>query len=350
MKRLYQPLALLILIISTCLLQACETSSNYLSIDYMEPGKVLFPERIETLTLIDNTKIQDLSNKSENLKALKLTTAEVFEGFVAALAETEYYNKLIIADDQWRSKGMQHISKEQFEKMGEKIQTDAIIALEELNIRDINTTFFYPEPYTDYRIHIQPVLQIYNTKTNSVNKLIDSDTVSVTEGIFLAQQLSKNHLYTPDNYPHSGAYMLGQSLAQLLAPHWKTAERMIYTDTPVFKSANKLFDQNKLEVALQEYQSIANKNEKPIYSIKAAYNAAVTYELMDQLDNAYEWATKSLKLAQEHFKRSDTQLSFELYEKNEIYFNSLYYTFLLTNRLKNKAVLEQQMKRFVEQK
>ena len=340
-----------ITLITSLILHSCGTSSHYFSIDYMEPGKLLFPERIASLAILDNTQTNDISYQSDNLNVLKLNTTDIFNGFITNLAETEYYTHLILTDPKWK-KEKSIIEKDQLSKMGGSLQTDAdaIIILEQLNLRDNNHTILYPEPYTTHRVILNPLFQIYNIKKNTVSQIVDSDTIDITDALYFMHNLPKKQQLSTEDYALTVPYILGKSLAKLFAPHWTTEERMLYTDSPTFKVATKHYLNNEFEEAIQAYMSLANRKDKPVNSIKAAYNAAISYEIIDHLEEASVWANKALELAQTHFKRADTELSITLFDQNEVFYNCLLYTKLITKRLKDKQLLDQQMKRFAEEK
>ncbi|EGJ72565.1 hypothetical protein Bcop_2413 [Bacteroides coprosuis DSM 18011] len=329
------------------ILSSCSVSSNYYSIDYMEPGKITFPKRITHIAVLNNIHPKDITHQSENLAFTKTTAEDIFNGMISALAETDYFKQITIADTIWAVPDSLILPTDTFKKMKDKIDADLIISLEAVNALDQNIEINYPNPATFYMESINPFIQIYNTEKDVAFIHGKKDTIDITDSFILQLTIPNKNKRKPEDYTLTAGYLIGRSIAKDLTPHWKTESRLSYTDEPPFALANKAVKNNDFDKALLECENIYNNNSKMVYRIKAAYNAAGYAEISDQIELAYEWIQKALTLAQEYYNIDMTSTTTKLKDSNDLYVNCLLYSKLLKQRFENKEILNQQMNRFV---
>ena len=331
------------------IISSCESASQYyFSIDYMEPAKMIFPARIEHLTILDNIQDSDLANKSENLQYLKTSSSDIFSGFISALAATDYFKQITIADSKWKTTQGELLSTSTFEKIGKNIDTDAIISFEQIQAKDENVMVYNSNPGANYFISIHPFFQIYNTSNKKINSFQQKDTINLSEVIFYSITMNGNNKDKYENYHLSAEYNIGKSLANNFAPHWASSQRMIYTDSPTFIHSFSCFNNEKLDEAISENISIYNKDKNAVIRVKAAYNIATLYELKDQLEDSEEWINKSLLDAKNHYGLDTESITEELLEKKPYYFYTLIYSKIIKERIKANLLLDQQMEKFIK--
>jgi hypothetical protein len=109
------------------------------------------------------------------------------------------------------------------------------------------------------------------------------------------------------------AALAGEAYTARVAPIWITESRMFYSkgknpEKAQFKQANEWIKLGKWEECIPIYESIAKTSLNPKNVGRAAYNLAVAYEQIDQLDKAQEWSEISFiryrnKQAKHYYER-----------------------------------------------
>lgn len=279
-------------------LSGCATSENITRIDYLEPGKIIFPERVDHVAVLNNTPKEDEINSSEILKYTNTKQADIFVSFVDELAKTGYYGQITIADRKWKNPLGQPIDLNTFQEMEEAIKSDIIIALGVLNPKDLDIQVESDEFIANSLVSVEPVFQLYNPKTKKSIFYQPKDTIDLFDSLLsyaLAPQTSERDRNNQKEM-ESGS-IIGKQLATHFAPHWKTVERIVFTDYPLFEKSAKNIEINNLDEAIIQNELIYTKNKKTNNKIKAANNLAYLYELKDQLNTAHEWSNIALELA-----------------------------------------------------
>ena len=337
MKKSLLHIILITLLIGS--LSACATSESITSIDYLEPGKIIFPERVEHVAVLNNSPIVDEMEASSVLRFSNTKRADIFAGFINELAQSGYYDQITIADAKWTNPQAGRLELTTLKEMEEAINPDFIISISALNPEDLDIPVENDDFIANSLIAIQPVFQLYNPKTKKSTFYQPQDTVNLFDALILNAISSQ---YPNENFSDreefKGSNIIAKQLAAHFVPHWKTVERVVFTDQPLFAASAKNISNNNLDQAIQENELIYTKNKKPLNKIKAANNIAYLYELKDQLNTAYAWSNIALELA--------TDLYGPEPGRNIIYSYVQSYNTTLKERIEAMDILNQQLSKF----
>lgn len=334
-KSLFHIIVPMLLITS---LSGCATSQQITSIDYLEPGKIIFPERIEHVAVLNNSPIQDETLSSNVLKYANTKRADIFSSFVDELAQTGYYDQITIADSKWKDPLGGKIDVSRFKEMEEAIKPDFIISLGVLNPKDLDIQVETDEFIANSLIVVQPIFQLYNSKTKKSVFYQPKDTIDLFDALLLRALGSQYAEQETSNQKElEGGSIIGKQLTTHFAPHWKTVERVVFTDYPLFSKSAKNIEENNLDEAIAQNELIYTNNKKPINQIKAANNIAYLYELKDQLNTAYAWSNIALDLAKDLYAKQPQSLIFSYVQS---------YNTTLKKRIEAMNILNQQLSKF----
>ena len=331
---------------------SCESSRVYqFSIDYMQPAKQTLSPKITSIAMINNIKTDDITNQSINLAKWEVNTTDIYANMIASVAETEYFDKIIIAKQKWINplKDIPQLSKETAQGIIEDLKPNAVVALEQLNIEDLKTNRsspYYIEGYN--RLVINPAISVYenNTEVNRIH-------IDLTDTIYVPQSTDENSKLHPAIILDTGN-IISKAIADILAtaitPTWTNTERFLFSDEPLFKEANKNYIKDMFEEAAENCIAIYEKSDNDKNRMKAAHNTAIYNELQDNLLVAKDWILKAIETGKIAYNIEDDQVSDKTYlkKKQPDFYNCLNYLEELNKRIKQQGVIDKQLSKFEE--
>lgn len=321
---------------------ACSTTQEYLSIDYLTPSLVTLPKQANHIAILDNIPEDSTVIKSEILQFISTSRQDIIKGFVNTLAENSFFGQLTILDEKWAEPSKPIPAIDHLEKVAKTIKPDLIFILGKLNVKDENIMISNGDISATSVISIRPSIYIYNSHSGKTTAFQPSDTVNLIEALML----KTIHPSILSKMQHTdkieGGYIIGKQLAEYLIPHWSTAERTIFSDSPIFSKAHKLLNNNQLDAAIKEYEKIFSENKNIGTRTKAAYNIALTNELKDDLNAALEWSNKAIKTIEENTEASRLKVG----SIKDLYKFTLAYQKTIKERIDAIKIINQQMSKF----
>lgn len=130
---------------------------------------------------------------------------------------------------------------------------------------------------------------VRNMALEHVNKTISlSDTLEWVSSSTVIKNKTAHY--------HELAEILAVELMEKIVPHWHVAERRVYfVPNQLMRKAYKYFVDNQLQAAINQWEVVYTKGTRPLAS-KAAFNIALSYELMDELQMSKEWINKAISV------------------------------------------------------
>ena len=166
-----------LLLFSLLLFSGCQ-SVEQLSIDYMLPAEVSFPETLKRVAIVNNmpevpdNKLiasEEDKKKSETEIARKVDyyngdATITTEALANALAAENYFNEIVICDSALRAKDItpreNTLTKDEVNELTQSLDVDFLIALENIQMHSIRRINF---------IKLSNIFQISDRKTFSIN-------------------------------------------------------------------------------------------------------------------------------------------------------------------------------------
>jgi len=317
------------------------------------PAYLTFPQHIKTLVIVDRTEQSEtMESKIEQtlsgefLEQDEQAIAKLIEGTVNLCSGTQRFN-IIRTGERSIGGGTKNtfpspLSWTEVTKHCQKHNADAVMSIEIFDSDFIITSNPFQEEVkgkdgvvsqvTKYMATGVTVLnigiRIYDPKTK---KIFDEYRVTErfnTEASAVNAQDAVNSLLDKVEAINRTSYNVGYAYGKRISPYYYTVKREFY-DKPkkskYLQEGARKSEVSDWEGAIESWLKVfESKNKKDVKAYgKAAFNIAVAYEVLGNLEKAKEWASKS----------------YTVYEDKEA---SDYYK-ALKKRERNEAVVQNQM-------
>ncbi|MCL1868652.1 MAG: DUF6340 family protein [Paludibacter sp.] len=302
------------LILVSVIFAACSTPHNllYTSIDVLRPAVVVFPQDVNSLLLVNNCVPQPdnqghaVSLLNDNPKSVSINTDSLPMFLLSALNE-EIENKGFFVDNALIVNSINKrddfskispISPAQIKKLTQQTGTNAVLALNKLEVTDLLSEGF--NVYTEeYVLGLDAVYDSYwtlqfadgqqNTQTFTFH-----DTIYWESSSYNRRQLIENF---PDRYDAmvDGALYAGQKMVNRLIPFWEENDRYLFEiNNPLVKQGMDLVVKRDWAGAIPLWQNAAEQTNKLKDKALIQHNIAVAQEISGDLDAALNTITQAI--------------------------------------------------------
>ena len=300
-------------------LNACQTIEQ-LSIDYMLPAEISFPENLKRVGIVNNmpdTPENKLITSAEDKKKDETEIARrsdyyngdsriATEALAQAIANENYFDLVVICDSALRSKDITPreatLSGEEIARLTRDLGVDFLIALENVQFHSLRKVSFLPDWrvfYGTVDVNVYPTVRVYLP-----GRKIPMVTVNCSDSIFWdAYSDSKtrifNELIDEKDMLQQASEFAGTIPVRYLLPYWQTAKRYLFRGGSVhMRDAAIYVKEGNWPEAIRLWQMEYEK-KKGKKKMSAAYNIALGYEMQDSIYTAYDWALKAQQIAGE---------------------------------------------------
>ncbi|MFA6813456.1 MAG: DUF6340 family protein [Bacteroidaceae bacterium] len=364
-KRIFKTFIILFLItFSSC------QSIQQISIDYMLPAKVSFPNTLRNVAIVDNTNATSQGNilfnrekeEQKNLKQNVYSKETIYfngnaktsaEALAKEIADRNYFEKVIICDSALRTGDYKitrnKLSKEEVNKLISDLGVDFLISLDNVSIKAKKIIRY--EPYEQcfkgtIDATVQPTISIYLPQREKPML-----TISPQDSIFWEEYaptiLMTNNALIQDTAMVTQASNFGGTIpVNYIIPHWKTANRYIYSNGSInMRNAAIYAREEKWDYAFKlwnESWKSARKNKEKMY---LSNNIAVYYEMQDSIEIAIKWEKEAEKYAKATYHIKEKIKAGEYIDNNTNYYKINAYLKDLEERFNDLPSLYIQMQR-----
>ena len=291
-------------------------------IEVKKPADIFLPIDIAKVLVMDNFVLQPGNEKvsqiydGDSIKKPNLDFASgvnmVAYSLLSELFKSDFFNdvafagKILREDDDWDL--IKPITPDIKVLVLDTLLYDAIFSLDKITYtvdEDIKNkgprsgdSFLH---FVDMKIELKVDASIYLYNQDEVflrctvldsvkvNKLYEEDFAGVAKNL-------------PNRRIFNLSRSVGRKLAQTIVPVWERKERFIYTGVdPRSREAKSFINNQKWEEAKIIMIAEYNNEKKASNRGKYANNIALCYEMLDEVENAFEWAN----LAQQEFEKSN---------------------------------------------
>lgn len=346
-------------------LNACQ-SIEQLSIDYMLPAEVSFPENLKRVGIVNNmpdTPDNKLITSSEDSPKNETEIARrtdyyngdpriATETLAQAIADENYFDLVIICDSALRSKDITpreaRLSAEEVTRLTRDLGVDFLIALENVQLRSLRKISYLPEWRTYYGtvdVNVYPTVRVYLPR-----RQVPMVTVNCSDSIFWdaysgSEIRIHNELIAEKDLIRQASEFAGTVPVKYLLPYWQTAPRYLFTGGSVnMRDAAIYVKEANWPEAIRLWQT-EYEQKKGKKKMSAAYNIALGYEMQDSLYAAYDWALKAQKIAREIEEVDKQRATPPLASDIPYYLMTSAYVSELQKRKDGLVLLNTQMKR-----
>ena len=299
-------------------LTACQ-SIEQVSIDYMLPAEITFPNELKRVAIVNNMpetpenkliasdkktgkSSTELARRTDYYNGeAKLTT----ESMAQAIADENYFDLVVICDSALRSHDItpreSTLSQSEVQQLTQELGVDFLIALENVQLSSLRKVSYMPGwnlYYGTVDAKVYPTLKIYLP-----NRSAPMATVNCTDSIFWeATGDSQTQIFTqlvPEKeLIEQASSFAGIAPVKYLVPHWQTANRYLFKGGSVnMRDADVCVKEKDWAGAIELWEK-EYERQKGKQKMYAACNIAFGYEIQDSLDLAYDWAVKAREIAQ----------------------------------------------------
>lgn len=311
---------------------------NYFAIETREPAQVALPDQVKSILIVNNVVQQpaDVGHKIKLLRKTEYENTRISSDSVAlfyteALAqfmgeegyfdEVKYLERPLRTDNNfWQE---MPILPEQMNQLRNNTQTDAIISLDKLIVETDKNESYRQEGYnfSDLTARISSVIRVYLPSMEGRIPAVQYNDSLRWEGFDIQDNaaIAEYMLPSTEEAMKELAVRAAEKMTVVFSPHWIQQDRWYYTLSKSKMREGEKFAksaqwQNAINSWTQFYNAESNQNNQA----KAAGNIALGYEMLGDMDNAYEWAV----IAENLFRASTANNSLDrrraaLY-KNEI--------------------------------
>lgn len=268
------------------------TTVGTLSYDRLQAADVNYPEMVRRVGVVNNMPPSSL---------VEATSSDVLEGdgqvmaesFAQAIAGTDYFDQVVLCDSSLFVASSNGLSKAQVDSLVQVLDVDLLFSLDRVHIRLKEDSYFVPGlpvPVSTIDGIITPVVQVYASGRHT-----PLFTVSKSDSIYweVTPSLDLKRVVT------DASEFAATIPMKYLLPYWEEINRYFYNGGDVnMRDAAVAVQEGDWDTAYQLWEQ-AYRQKKGTARMRAAYNLALYYEMIDDFEQAKMYLSEALKLAKE---------------------------------------------------
>lgn len=296
--------------------------------DQLCPAEVTFPEQVRTVAVVNHAP--SIPSPKKTLLTLGRLDGDgkvLAEGLAGGLADSRYFNQVIISDSvltQEQSTG-ELLSQSAVDSLSQVLGADMIFSIDHIQLLTEKKEIYYPGfvPMTALSLKIRPVVRAYIP-----SRLMPVVTLNKVDSLLWDLSPSLSDYDVVNDASTHAAY----TLVNQLVPHWKNVER-IYFDggNPDMRDAAVSLREGDWEEAGRIWKNLYDSVKKGKLKSRAAFNMALACEVQGQMQEAVSWIEKAQKSASPGSSEERA---------------AVFYSTVLKDRAKDCQLLNLQMGRF----
>lgn len=354
------------------MLTGCQ-SIEQLSIDYMQPARISFPDELKRVGIVNNvpenlpnllarqftdTPDSEVDGYSHKTTYYNGTPALAIESLAQAIADEQYFEQVIICDSALRANDTQlragSLSLEEINQLCSDLDVDVLISLEALQLREVREVGYIPEFGIfggQVAVNVRPTINLYlpdrDTPVTTVNA---SDSIYWDE-VGGSYNNVRGRLINTQEMLKQASDFAGTIPVNSLLPHWTTTERNFFTNGNIKMRDGVVYaHESQWEKAAELWQQAFDSSKSAKKQCYAAYNLALAYEMQDNIEEAFKWISTALEKAaaadKVHLTEAEDAYTSGRYPIRFMLAHAYYKE--LEKRHANIAVLKAQLNRFSE--
>ncbi len=304
LKTKFISLGLVVILLSSC------TNLLYTSLDVLRPAKVAFDADVHNLLLVNNTVVQPVEYGhttqliNQNPKKVLINTDSLSIFCVSALSDEmqskDFFTKVtpiinsINSSENFSAK--QLFNSEKVKSLCNEYDADVILSLDKIKVND-DLNEYYDNEFSRYlaslEVKIETEWSVYY-KNNSRARLEQFKDTLYWEGEDYGRTRAMNQLPVRSDALIDAAITVGRNSINRFVPYWEKTDRYFYNPSnKVMKQAMDSVYVKNWTFAIDLWKSAFEKTKSNWLKSQAANNIAIAYEILGDLDKAFEYAATS---------------------------------------------------------
>lgn len=307
---------------AVCLFSACTVPMQTVSIDELHPAEYTVPKEVRTVAVVDNSVADSLyyhplrhyegrAYEDRNTFLLPLGGYRTVKAFAQNLADTRYFSKVILADSALsiRPEGYLYTKKDTLGRyVLDQAQVDSLAGT-------LGADMLVTYDYGQAAVKVMPQVGYADATLSSVFRLYlpgrrdplytftDKDTIYWNDVKRLTLEEAKN----------TSAEVIAENPLKRFVPQWKSAGRVYFSaGNKYLKAAVPLVLKNDWMGAFKQWQKAYEEKNLSV-KMRAAFNAALFFEIQGNLKEAVSWCDVAWQLTDEEDHRDRSLI--ESYKK-----------------------------------
>lgn len=330
-------ITLLLTLLSIILLAGC-SGIKYLTVETREPAQVTLPSHVLSVAIVNNVVSQpdDIGHTIQHIghsdydrtKASSDSVALFYtEALAQFLEEEDYFHRVhYIADGLRKDSDFfkeEPLTPEKMNEIRKQTGVHAVISLDKLVLETHKRDHYRMQGYSYATLtgRINSLIRVYQpTMEGKIPAVFYTDSLR-WEGF----DIEDDRAYADQMVPSREEAMkqlvvrAAEKMTYVFAPHWEMQDRWYYTlPASLMREGEAYANKADWVSAIEKWEAYYNNTSKMINKAKVASNIALAYEMLDEMQQSYEWAEK----AHDHFVRSTTTNSLER-KRSQLYRNEI---------------------------
>jgi len=302
---------ILILIMTSC------ASVEYMTINVQKPAQITIPLSVRKIAVVNNAgkqpgdvghmsiatgnKEEQVSIDSDSLAIILTQALAQFmndEGFYESV---EPYNESLRPDESFLSESQ--IEASAIKQIADAMDVDAIISLDRLIVQSVQKSNYIGNSLTmeSLKADIAARFRIYSHEGVLIAPLVQFTDSLQWEGIkhgrYLLTEEGEGKLPTREAALRESVLYTADQMVKMFIPYWEDQNRWYYTDGNTdMKRASVKASGNDWKSAALIWGELYEKEKSVKKKAKLASNIALANEMIDDVENAVNWAQISFDL------------------------------------------------------
>lgn len=311
---------------------------KYMTVETREPAQVTLPSNVLSVVIANNV-VQQPDDVGHYILPLGKTQKERVDAssdsiaiyYTEALAqfldEEDYFQNVLYYNIPLRSDSHffqeQPLMPETMSKIREETGADAIISLDKLIIETDKREHFRQQGYTYSTMNggIQSVLRVYMPTMEGKIPVVQYLDSLRWEGFDIQDSRAYADAMIPTRVEAMKilAVHAAEKMTNVFAPHWEMQDRWYYTSASSLMREGEAFSREaRWSEAIEKWEAFYTARSNKKDKAKAAHNIALAYEMIDNMEEAYKWATTANDLFLEQTGPNSLESRRSFIYKNEI--------------------------------
>ena len=283
-----------VLLLVLCLFSSCTTLQT-ISFERLQAADISFPEQVRTVGVI-NYVPQDNMGADSLLGLWNGDGTVAVEALAQEIAATNYFEQVLVCDSAFRGDtnvGEEAIPSYQTDSLIRLLGVDMLFAIERVQVELKNGSIFFPEMMANLLVVdgiVTPVVKAYIAGR-------DIPLFSFSKSDTIYWELSSELTY--EQMIKEASEYAAQLPVKYLLPHWKEVSRYYFDGgNAEMRDAGVYVREQDWEAASVLWQKL-HDTRKGKTKMRAAYNLALYYELLEDFERAKEYLDIASSLTQE---------------------------------------------------
>ncbi len=296
-------------------LSSC-TKLLYTSLDVLRPAKIAFNDDVNNILIINNTIPQPAEIGHTTQFAFeegeKVTiNSDSLSIFCLGALKEDVESKDFFASVQLSPNSINtstdfesanYISHVTVQALCKSTQTDAVISLDKIIVKDELTEVFEPlinSYISTLELNFESYWSIHYPGKEEFYALQFKDTV-YWEAESNSRKKGIKEFPKRENALIDGALYVGQKTVNRLVPYWEKVDRYFFNpNKKYFKQAMDSVYTKNWESAISNWKTAMSESKSSWIKAQAANNIAIAYEITGNIDKALEYASQAFYNLQE---------------------------------------------------